>query len=200
MFWNKVARLYDLFEITYNKKVYKGTGIKVADFINAEDEVLECACGTGAISVSIAPNCRKLIATDYSEGMLKQTKKKLASYNNVKVEPADITALHYADNSFNKVVAGNVIHLLPNPKSALDELFRVCKSGGKLIIPTYIYTSQDSNKFGIGFIQLLGFKHNRKFTEESYKEFFSSYGIDNAQYYIVNGRMPCDIAVISVEK
>jgi hypothetical protein len=46
----------------------------------------------------------------------------------------------------------------------------------------------------------LGFKHNRKFTEESYKEFFSSYGIDNAQYYIVNGRMPCDIAVISVEK
>ena len=139
MFWNKVARLYDLFEITYNKKVYKGTGIKVADFINAEDEVLECACGTGAISVSIAPNCRKLIATDYSEGMLKQTKKKLASYNNVKVEPADITALHYADNSFNKVVAGNVIHLLPNPKSALDELFRVCKPGGKLIIPTYIY-------------------------------------------------------------
>ena len=117
MFWNKVARLYDLFEITYNKKVYKGTGIKVADFINAEDEVLECACGTGAISVSIAPNCRKLIATDYSEGMLRQTKKKLAAYNNVKVEPADITALHYADNSFNKVVAGNVIHLLPNPKS-----------------------------------------------------------------------------------
>ena len=167
MFWNKVARLYDLFEITYNKKVYKGTGIKVADFINAEDEVLECACGTGAISVSIAPNCRKLIATDYSEGMLRQTKKKLAAYNNVKVEPADITALHYADNSFNKVVAGNVIHLLPNPKSALDELFRVCKPGGKLIIPTYIYTSQYSNKFEIGFIQLLGFKHHRKFTEES---------------------------------
>ena len=40
MFWNKVARLYDLFEITYNKKLYKGTGIKVADFIIAEDEVL----------------------------------------------------------------------------------------------------------------------------------------------------------------
>ena len=162
-----------------------------------------CSAEQGAISVSIAPNCRKLIATDYLEGMLRQTKKKLAAYNNVKVEPADITALHYADNSFNKVVvAGNVIHLLSRiPNQHWMNCFVSASPAGNLSSPTCIYIHLSiSNKFEIGFIQLLGFKHHRKFTEESYKEFFPSYGTDNAQYFIVNGCMPCDIAVISVEK
>lgn len=105
MFWDKVARLYDAVEAIYNKRVYKGTGVKVAGFIGSDDKVLECACGTGAVSVAIAAKCHKLTATDFSEGMLKQTKKRLASFDNIQVEPADITALNYADTSFDKVVA-----------------------------------------------------------------------------------------------
>ena len=49
------------------------------------------------------------------------------------------------DNSFDKVVAGNVIHLLDNPSEALNELLRVCKPGGKLIIPTYINIERNKN-------------------------------------------------------
>ena len=71
MFWDKISPLYDLFENVYNHKVYAGTGKKVAEFIDPADEVLECACGTGAITVCIAEKCRRLIATDYASGMLK---------------------------------------------------------------------------------------------------------------------------------
>ena len=35
--------------------------------------------------------------------------------------------LEYDDESFEKVVAGNVIHLLDEPRKAFEELFRVCK-------------------------------------------------------------------------
>ena len=70
MFWNKIAGLYDLFENIYNKKVYTGTGKKVAEYINSEDEVLECACGTGAISIYIAEKCKNLIATDFADSNL----------------------------------------------------------------------------------------------------------------------------------
>lgn len=59
MFWDKVARLYDAFEAIYNKRVYKGTGVKVAEFIGSDDESLECACGTGAVSVAIVAKCKK---------------------------------------------------------------------------------------------------------------------------------------------
>ena len=72
MFWNKIAGLYDFFEIIYNGKVFKDTGKKVTDYILESDDVLECACGTGAISISIAPKCKTLIATDFAEEMLKQ--------------------------------------------------------------------------------------------------------------------------------
>ena len=80
MFWNKIAGLYDLFENIYNKKVYTGTGKKVAEYINSEDQVLECACGTGAISIYIAEKCKSLIATDFAEGMLKQASKKVPTF------------------------------------------------------------------------------------------------------------------------
>lgn len=35
-------------------------------------------------------------------------------------------------------VAANVIHLLDDPYKAIAELDRVCKRGGKIIIPTYL--------------------------------------------------------------
>ena len=106
--------------------------------IGPGDEVLECACGTGAISAAIAPACARLVATDYSDGMLAQARKKLAKRSNVTVEQADITALPYADDSFDVAVAGNVIHLLPDPEQALRELARVVRPGGTIILPTYV--------------------------------------------------------------
>ena len=44
--------------------------------------------------------------------MLEKARKNCAAYSNVTFGPADITALDYPDESFGKVVAGSVIHLL----------------------------------------------------------------------------------------
>ena len=55
MFWDKIAFLYDLFETVYNKKCFQNLGYAVAELIDEKDNVLECACGTGAISLPVAP-------------------------------------------------------------------------------------------------------------------------------------------------
>lgn len=200
MFWDKVAGLYDLFENTYNKKVYRETGISVAKYINQKDTVLECACGTGAISIYIAPKCSKLYATDYSVGMLKQAKKKLSRFDNVIFKKADITSLKAKDCSFDAVVAGNVIHLLPEPEAALRELTRVCKAGGKLIIPTYIEGDKRTNKPAVKLLEKIGANFSNRFDEASYKRFFEEMGYDDVAFEIVRGRMSCDIAIINVNK
>ena len=197
MFWNKISPVYDLFENVYNGKVYKGTGKKVAEYIDKTDDVLECACGTGAISTSIAPNCKSLIATDFAEGMLKRAKKKCKRYGNVSFQFADITDLAFDNGSFDKAVAGNVIHLLPEPKKALEELERVVKPGGMIIIPTYINMSKRSSGLAVKFIEKLGAEFKRQFELESYRKFFEDMGYNNAEYYVVEGRMPCAIAVIT---
>ncbi len=64
MIWDNVSPLCDVFETLLNRKVFTGTGEIVAELIEPDDEVLECACGTGAISKYIAPRCRELIAKD----------------------------------------------------------------------------------------------------------------------------------------
>jgi len=198
MFWDKISGLYDLFENIYNKSVFQETGKRVAKYISKSDRVLECACGTGAISIYIAPTCKKLYASDYSVGMLKQAKKKLGKFDNVEFKKVDITNIKAKDNSFDVVVAGNVIHLLPDPKKALDELSRVCKDGGKLIIPTYINGDDGTNKIAVKLLEKLGANFKRQFDEKTYEKFFSDMGYENVQYEIVRGRMSCDIAIISL--
>ena len=200
MFWDKVSGVYDLFENIYNKSVYQSTGESVAKYIKNTDRVLECACGTGAISIFIAPVCKELIASDYSVGMLKQAKKKLKNYDNIDYRRVDITDIEAEDNSFDVVVAGNVIHLLPDPQRAMKELTRVCKDGGRLVIPTYINGDEGTNKLAVKFLEKLGASFKCQFDAESYEKFFEDMGYKNVTYEVVRGRMSCDIAVIDIKK
>ena len=198
MFWDNVAFAYDFFENTYNGKVYANTGKTVAEQIEADDEVLECACGTGAISVYIAPKCKHLTATDFSQKMLKKTTKKLQKFSNVEIKSLDMTNIEYPDNSFDKVVAGNVIHLLDNPVAVISELVRVCKTNGKVVIPTYINIYEDGKEsILVKFFEKAGANFKKQFDLESYKAFFKNAGYEKVEYHVVEGKMPCAVAVIT---
>ncbi len=176
MFWDKVAGIYDFAETVYNGKVYWGLGERIAKEIGPNDIVLECACGTGAISKYIAPKCKLLIATDFSSGMLKQASKNCRKYSNIKIKRADITRLKCRDNRFDKVIAGNVIHLLEEPVAAIKELERVCRAGGKIIVPTYINASKGVNKKAVRFLELAGANFKRQFDISTYGKFFEDAG------------------------
>lgn len=105
--------------------------------------------------------------------------------------------LPYADGSFDKVVAANVIHLLDKPELALAELMRVCRKGGMVIIPTYVFSKR--SWFARSFMKIVNcFTKTfvNQFSEESYKEFFKRLGYSNASFDIVEGRMACDIAFL----
>lgn len=198
MFWDKVSGLYNLFEDIINGKVNKQLCIEVAAYIGSEDKVLECACGTGMITKAIAPRCKSIIATDYSTGMLKQTARNCRKLPNVKVRRADITNIKCKSDKFDKVVAGNVIHLLDNPMDALQELERVCKPGGRIIIPTYVNKENTGkpNLF-VTIMKVFGPVFKKHFTYESYQDFFENAGYTDVEYTLVCGRIPCAIAVIT---
>ena len=194
MIWDRVAPLYDLAVSALNRRVYDGTGAVVARLIRPGDTVLECACGTGAIASAIAPACARVVATDFSEGMLKQARKKLARFPHVVVEQADITDLHYADDSFDAVVAGNVIHLLPEPGDALKELKRVTRPGGTIIVPTYVIPKKRAHTIFLKLISRCGIHFQEHFDPASYRAFFERMGCTGVTYRVVRGRIPCMIA------
>ena len=90
-----------------------------------------------------------------------------------------------------------MIHLLPNPEIAMKELERVTKPGGKIIIPTYINMSKRIGVVAVKFITMLGADFKKQFDLDTYKQFFDDMGYKNVEYYVVEGRMPCAIAIIS---
>lgn len=197
LFWDRVAFVYDIFVNVINVKTHRQLRREICDLIEPSDVVLECACGTGMLAEVIAPRCAKLIATDFSTKMLQKTEKKCKRFTNTTYTIANILDLNFETGSFDTVVAGNVVHLLRDPREALQELDRVCRPGGKIIIPTYINKDENNkeNKFAkiagkIG----TGFKN--KFTFDSYERFFIDAGYDDAKFITVEGKIPCSIAVI----
>lgn len=197
MIWDKLSPFYDFFETLYNGKCYKGIAEKIKDYVTEEDIVLECACGTGLLTLPMAQKCKKLVATDYSIGMLRQTRKKVAKYSNTKVKEASILELPFEDNKFDVVVAANVIHLLDEPDKAISELKRVCKPNGKIIMPTYINKEKKNAEFAAKLLSAVGVNFKRQFSLDSYKTFLAEHHISNVHYSVVEGRMPCAFAIIS---
>ena len=103
-----------------------------------------------------------------------------------------LTALFY------KAVAGNVIHLLDEPLKALSELDRVCRPGGRLIIPTYMNKGKKGKTSGIvSVIGMAGAGFKRQFTPESYREFFEDAGYTDVAISLADGRIPCAVAVMT---
>ena len=197
MFWDKVAGVYDVFVNVINRKTHQKLKTIVLGLIEPDDMVLECACGTGLLSAVIAPKCRQLTATDFSAKMLKKAKKNCAAFHNITFSQADITALTFTDGSFDKVVAGNVIHLLDNPLTALGELDRVCRDGGMLIIPTYMNKDAKGKTSGFaGAVGKAGADFKREFTMESYKQFFLDAGYADVKVTMADGRIPCAVATM----
>ena len=197
MFWDKVACVYDVFANVINRKANRALCETVAALIRPADTVLECACGTGLLTGVIAPRCKSLTATDFSANMLKRAEKKLKKYGNVRFAQADITKLDYPDGSFDAVVAANIIHLLDEPYRALAELDRVCKPGGRLIIPTYMNrTDRGTTNSVSGAIGKAGADFKREFTPETYRQFFAAAGYTDARYTLCRGRIPCAVAVL----
>lgn len=197
MFWDFVASFYDVATDVVNKKCNQQVSSLVASYIGTTDNVLECACGTGLLTKQIYPLCRSIIATDFSSSMLQQTKKKCEKATNLSIEKVDITVLPYPDDTFDTVVAGNVLHLLPDPMKAVKELCRVCKQGGKVILPTYVtHEKKGGATMWLAFLKMIGISFKKQFSYPSYKQFIESAGYANSEFILIKGTPSCAVAVV----
>ena len=120
-----------------------GTAVQSAGSIvghPAAQEILDIACGTGDFSIAIAramaPGSR-VTGLDLSEGMLAVMRAKLAAAgleDRVACVQGDSEALPYADAAFDCVTIAFGIRNFEHRETALREILRVLKPGGKLVI------------------------------------------------------------------
>lgn len=201
-FWDRVAGLYDLVELT-NRRVNAAAARRVAGLVPAGARVLDCAAGTGEFSLAAAERAKTVLCTDLSLPMLERARKKAAKRGlaNLEFAQRDITALPEADGSFDVVIAANVLHLLEKPEQAARELWRVTAPGGKLILPTYLQ-GKTGAAYGamVKIYQGVGFHYEHAFTPETYGRFLEELGLGRVTLEVIQGRMPEGIGVLEKER
>ena len=80
---------------------------------------------------------------------------------------------------------------------ALRELDRVCRTGGRIVIPTYMNRTGKGTTNGVSnMIGKAGADFKREFTLDSYRQFFADAGYADVRYTLCEGTIPCAVAVI----
>ena len=175
-FWDRVAGLYDWVELT-NRRVNSAAAVRVARLVPEGAKVLDCAAGTGLFALAAARRADSVLCTDLSQAMLSRAEKKARKQglSNICFAVRDLTALPEGNGSFDVVIAANVLHLLPEPETAVRELWRVTAPGGRLILPTYLQGKAEA-AYGtmIKIYQGAGFHYEHAFTPGTYRTFLEN--------------------------
>lgn len=97
-----------------------------------EEEILEIGFGTG-INLKFYPeNVKKIIGVDANGGMLQQAQKKITNGRiGIEIINQSSESLPFSDNSISTVVSTYTLCSIKEINSALKEIHRVLKSGGK---------------------------------------------------------------------
>lgn len=188
-FWDRFAGIYDMF-IKKDNKAYDEMYSLIRTRLTSNMHVLELAAGTGLISVSIADKVSSIEATDFSDRMIAEAKKKKVP-DNVSFSVQDACNLPYEDSSFDAVVISNALHIMPDPELVLKNIRYVLKDDGVLIAPTFTHAGND----GIGrlkakLMELFGFKAYHKWTAEQYCSFLINNGFYIEKQQVLEASFP----------
>ena len=140
--WNKVADSWKKWdEFTMNFLRPMGDAIIKALDIKTNDITLDIASGTGEPAFSIAAIAEggKVYATDLSEEMLSiaRTYADERDISNIEFKVANVSDLPFTNNFFDKISCRMGFMFFPDMQLAANEMFRVCKNGGKAAISVW---------------------------------------------------------------
>lgn len=131
--YNRTAYLFDLMmSMPMHKMASDKARIKL--FSQAKGHVLEVGVGTGKNLRYYPPDCT-VTGIDFSPNMLARAKKKLGeSKAAVTLLEMDAQAMTFPDNTFDTVVATCVFCSVPDAVLGLQEIRRVCKPDGRVLL------------------------------------------------------------------
>lgn len=188
---NRVSRFYN--KMFDTQSAYKEMYAFIKEPLREYMHVLEAGTGTGLVAREIAGGVQKVNAVDFSKKMIEKAKS-IKHASNINYSCADIFQLPFKDGSFDAVITANILHIIPNPEKALQEIGRVLKPEGILIAPTFMWKSTNiAGKILKMFMQISNFPIHSQWNTKSYLDFVQSnnFSILKTQYIKANFLIAC---------
>jgi|SRR3989344_5257028 len=106
--------------------------------LDAPQNILDTGCGIGLNSFLAAQKGFKVTGVDNNKEKIIIAERMLSSakYPNVRFVYGDITKMEFKDESFTSIICFEVLEHIDNDKKALNEISRVLKRNGILLLST----------------------------------------------------------------
>jgi ubiquinone/menaquinone biosynthesis C-methylase UbiE len=156
----QIQNAYDEIASQYEKRVWFDQHIlgmarlKKKLLSKANGKILEVACGIGS-NIPFLPVGSEVTAVDLSPRMLEVAKENATKHGlNIHLAVMDAEHLDFPDGSFDTVVSTLSTCIFPNPIKALQEIQRVCRPNGLILLLEHGHSSipwlanyQDRNEY-----------------------------------------------------
>jgi len=141
---NNSERFWDRMSKNWDKPIKKLNDItlktidRTKKHLKIDDNVLDYGCGIGTITIEIANNVKEIVAIDISSGMIDVAIRKAGDrkIENIKFAQSTIFDERYKKESFNVIVAFNILHLLKDTKKVIHRINDLLMPGGLFISAT----------------------------------------------------------------
>src|SRR5262245_59128927 len=131
--YEKLSKVYDLI---FGPTLHPGRLVALDRMgLRRDDRILEVGVGTG-INASLYPRKCHVTGIDLSTSMLDKARERVEreGLRHVKLLEMDAANLRFRDESFDIVYAPYLISVVPDPVRVAQEMHRVCKRGGRIVI------------------------------------------------------------------
>ena len=174
-YFEKVADQWDEMRAGFFSEEVRETAYRVAD-VQRGKQAADIGAGTGFVTEGLVKRGLEVIAVDRSEAMLAQLKKKFQGLRCRRGEAEDLPVV---DEAVDYVFANMYLHHVEEPPSAIREMTRILKKGGRLVI-----TDLDEHNF-----EFLRKEHHDRwmgFKREDIENWFKASGLNNVEVACVN--------------
>ncbi len=172
-YFDKVAGQWDhMRQGFFSDKVRKVAVAKAG--IQAGKLAADIGAGTGFITEELVQNGLRVIAVDQSKAMLEEMKKKFGRFDTIEYRIGQFNNLPIQDESVDYSFANMYLHHVDSPLKAIEEMVRVLKPGGKIVV-----TDMDEHEFEF----LRKEQHDRwlGFKRQDIERWFKKTGLKNVK-------------------
>lgn len=137
LFWDKIADKYSRSPVA-DEAAYQQKLEMTREYFTPQSRVFEFGCGTGSTAIAHAPFVEQIIASDISAEMIAIAERKAiaAEAHNVLFVRSDLASITDREGEYDVVLGLSILHLLRDPKVAMQKVYAMLKPGGVFVSST----------------------------------------------------------------